>query len=380
MSRPFARPVNHLLAQGAKMDYALSHADSGYAVQLEREARIARHPANQYLLLNSADRQIIVNSPTPGTVLLTATDPAYLQPWNNFRLQRPQALMEAYAKRIVVSECRFPWYVPNVNSYNNTFAIYQQLNGTSAAAITLNFTVPVGFYTPTNFASTVQALLSAATGAGAGQFKDAMTFTYDASSNKFTYAIPSMTAGNSTAIYFVANPTIQNMTYANFAASANFFALIGFPFGISGVKIFANPTLGTNSFTGSPTEFLYTEFVDVVSTKFHQFTNLRDGNSAPTSTAVLARIYVADEISLANVSPAFGWSPVVIHRQFKNPKAVRWNNEGVVDWLDIQVIDMYGNLVYIPSNTAVNTTTVGTNNFVSNNYPDFQFTLLASED
>ena len=119
-------PVNHLLGQGNKLNYVLSHADSTYDMRMTDGANTARHPANQYLLLDSADRLAISAIPAVNSIPTVAPEDVTLQPWNDFQMQRPQSLMEAFAKRIAVSEIRMPYYIPNVNSYNNGFSIYTQ--------------------------------------------------------------------------------------------------------------------------------------------------------------------------------------------------------------------------------------------------------------
>jgi hypothetical protein len=69
--------------------------------------------------------------------------------------------------------------------------------------------------------------------------------------------------------------------------------------------------------------------------------------------------------------------PFIIHRQFKNPKAVMWNKEASVDWLDIAIYDEFGNLVPLGS-TVVKS---AANKVPANpTFPDFQITLLASEN
>jgi hypothetical protein len=54
-----------------------------------------------------------------------------------------------------------------------------------------------------------------------------------------------------------------------------------------------------------------------------------------------------------------------------------WNKEAVIDLLDISVLDQYGNLVPLPviagAQSVAPIETIGA-------YPDFQITLLASEN
>jgi hypothetical protein len=133
----------------------------------------------------------------------------------------------------------------------------------------------------------------------------------------------------------------------------------------------------------NPTKLLYTSYVDIVSNKSNQYSNTRDGTSdAKTSTTVLCRVFCGDEVSLGGNGNA-GWSPFIIHRQFKNPKSLMWNKDSVVDWLDISVYDEWGYLVPLPINNNETVTfnpLVATQNETTGSYPDFQLTLFASEN
>ena len=463
-----AHPVNHLLGQGNKLSYVLSHADSTYDMRMAESANTVRHPANQYLLLDSTDRLPITQSVISATT--TATPNAVtLQPWNDFQMQRPQSLMEAFAKRLAVTEVRFPWFIPNVNSYNNGFSITTQNSSSTTGYNTLSsmvsltpgisapftfilgmatslspttyvvggevtissttltpavkgsaivsawdsttglltlknpivpigtwvgsrvdqwnvkyisattsiVTIPIGFYTPTALVTAVQAQLTALK--TAGTFADPFVFSYDPATFQYSLTMTTNTSGANYAVLGYSNtqtsPTYLT-DYNNWLGQANFFNLVGWPFAFCNVELFETAFGAGNPITGSPSETLYTEFVDITSSKAHEFTNMRDGNSGPTSTVSLARLYLADDVAI-NESTWIGQVPIVIHRQFKNPKYIRFNAESVISWLDIQVRDSWGNLV--PLNPPVSIPTVPAS-VISIPYPDFQITILASED
>ncbi|MFN9959076.1 MAG: hypothetical protein ACK55I_38785, partial [bacterium] len=95
---------------------------------------VSRTEATQLLVLDSKNRFI---SSQPG-------GPPISQPWNSFRLGRPQALMQSYATRVAVSEIRFPWYIPNITTKNNYFFIESSKGlGTESVEIILD----PGYYT-----------------------------------------------------------------------------------------------------------------------------------------------------------------------------------------------------------------------------------------
>ena len=117
----------------------------------QTQVKNIREPTTQYLLLNSRDRGF---APVSGPAQPTSFK--IQQPWNNFRLQKNEALMTAFARRIQVAEVRFPWSIYNITPYNNT--IWFERNGGPVTPITLN----PGFYTPAQLATAVQSGLPAA--------------------------------------------------------------------------------------------------------------------------------------------------------------------------------------------------------------------------
>ena len=380
-------PINHLIGAGRKMEYILSHADSTNDMRTAQGASTSRHPANQFLLLDSADRlplnKILTAPANPNDVLA----PVELQPWNNFQFQKPQSLMEAFAKRIAITEVRMPWFIPNVNAYNNSWTIACLNNNDNVdLRVFTNFTivVPIRFYTPDSLVTTVQGLLDAKFAITAPNgFGDRITFAYDDASNTygiyFTSATPD--ALNNLVLYSFPSTSVSgtmssNSTYARFISQANFFNLVGWPFAYQNTRMRPLPTI---PLVGIPSESLYTEFVDFTSNKAHEFTNLRDGNSGDTATTSLCRIYLCDDVSI-NESPWIGTAPIVLHRQFRHAKFIRFNPESVISWLDLQVRDAWGNLVPLPAPISVPTFLNTGTTFVLQPYPDFQITILASED
>jgi hypothetical protein len=166
---------------------------------------------------------------------------------------------------------------------------------------------------------------------------------------------------------------------------------------VNGLNPYIQLGVASNGFTGNPTTCQYTQFVDIVSDKLNQYTTNRDGSSDNFfGRNLLCRMYISDEVSnvvqgsdtnntvipggttIATQFVQFipGVSgPFIIHRQFKNPKAVMWNKDASVDWLDIALYDEFGNLLPPPF-VSVNSPLPANNP----SYPDFQITLLASEN
>jgi hypothetical protein len=312
---------------------ASSFADVG-----RQEDTARKVAATQHILLDSFDRNQFA-----------------AQPWNNFSFQKPQAILDAFASRIIVSEVRFPWFIPNITVLNN--AIWWDGGRIS---------IPPGFYTPAQLAAAVQALLNAVLGPG-------ILLTYA----NLQYTLTN-NSGNDFRLFFSgANPG----TLSDYTTTASLFKTLGFPYEQSGDLILGAaapppaPFPG-NTFTGVFTLSEYTAYVDIISNRLMRYTAVKDGESASNAqSAVMARIYAVDETSDNNIvnGVPITSAPFVIHRQFKNAKAVKWNPEAFVDYFDIQVVDQYNNRV--PLQTF--TTSFGVTREVG--YPDFQVTLLASE-
>jgi hypothetical protein len=312
----------------------------------------AQKSASQQFVLNSRDRN---QSARVGTPLNNVS----YQPWNNFRLQRPEALMGAFARRITPTEIRFPWAVPNINPYTNTFYIVLDTDGVVRA-----ITIPNGFYTPGELVTTINAqIVTVATAAGyvVGQFP---VLAFDPANFRFTFTMGTVSCT------FLSTPSITPIADYTFETTPSLLKLIGFQFGF-----LINDFPPAAVVVGNTTFCNYTEYVDIVSEKLNYNADFRDGTSDPVSTpALIARIYIADEVSLPQAVP-IACRPFVIHRQFMNAKAIKWNPQSLIDWLDISVYDQYGNLIPEIPNGQINTNPA----FNVYAYPDFQITLTASE-
>jgi len=318
----------------------------------------SRVPATQYLVLNSKDRYQVSRD---GLGNITVGE----QPWNKFRLQRPQNLMESFATRITVSEIRFPYWIPNINVRNQTIWIRAKSNAPGNPFTTYTITIDSGFYTPAEIASSLTQEL--------GQQTMLHHPTVEYVTGQFIW-IPAGIGADYVYTLFWYDPFINTSSpnkYLYFNTASLALTL--------GMEYYqTNGTLSELGYTGNVTEALYTEYIDIVSDKLNYYTTTFDGSSdAVSSKQLLARLYLSDEVSMYN-GYATLYAPFLIHRQFKNPKQVMWNKNAVVDWLDISIYDQYGELVPLPitSYEEVSERVVET----VGNYPDFQITLTVSEN
>jgi hypothetical protein len=343
----------------------LTPSPSGYnavnAIVRENPMNVVtmRKPASGYLMLNSRDRYVNADPKQKSFIN---------QPWNNFLLQKAQALIPSYAKRVEVTEVRFPWYIPNITFANNKMILAVNDGGTWYS---LNIQLsPMVFYTPPDLADNINDLISqTATAQGLNPLLCPL-FVWTVAESAFT----------------VANASVGAYSYAFIAPSTATYNLPGGGVGISsnyatlpsllltlGVPISQLSAEGTTYTAINPllintlgaTQCLYTDFIDIISDKLMRFTDSRDGGSGTqVPNSVIARIYLADEISVGTTQPLGTAGPILIHRQFATPKSIQWDPKSFVSELDIRVQDQYGRLVDIPSY----------------GYPEFQITMLASED
>jgi hypothetical protein len=253
---------------------------------------VSRTEATQVLVLDSKNRNI---SAQPG-------GPPISQPWNYFRLQRPQALMQSYATRVGVSEIRFPWYIPNITSKNNYFFIEaSKVLGTES----LEILVPPGYYTPAQLVTEINRQINNF------DFNLPPVLSYDNNTSSYTF-----TGGENNEPWLliwnnpVLNPNVSaEVDEDNYNKQSSLARTLGFTFyQASGLGL--AETGGPYTFTGNPTESLYTEYIDIVSEKLNYYTDQKDGSSDPlTSQALLCRLYLADEISIGqnegNFLPTF---------------------------------------------------------------------------
>jgi hypothetical protein len=308
-------------------------AELSYSTQPQSvEVEVSRNPASQYLVLDSRNR---IQSATPGGISNEA--------WNDFRLQRPQSIMESFATRIGVSEIRFPWFIPNITKRNNTLLYFGYIGG---EVYSEPITIPYGFYTPDELVTKINELFTAEA------YDYSLTLSYFDGQYTFT-PVNNVTPGDPIPFEFApfivfeiqaendpGNIPDENTYYNN----PSLCLTLGMPYENVGYG-----AGGTGPFSGNYTETLYTQYVDLISNKFNQYTTNLDGNSySQGSNRLLARIYLADEVSVGNNYDEL-YQPHIIHRQFKNPKMVMWNKDAVIDWLDIQVRDQYNQLVPLPS-------------------------------
>jgi hypothetical protein len=354
----------------------------------------ARVPCNTYFVIDSKDR--FQTSSSKNTV-----DPTTQNEWNNFVLQKPQNISSVFPNRISVTEVMFPWQIPNIiKGVNDTLYLYIQPKAeiaTASNSANWEITIPgSGFYTPVELTAEINDVIDAQVTKNGFTANLYFQIEYDVDEGKFSWIterqdqddvimISPLPIGFATTAQDVAN-------YAQtYFSQASLLRTLGFNW--SQVSQLYTPSTSKN--TGNPTNCAYTNYVDIVSTKLNFYSEKDSTSSQDGATNnLLCRIYCASETSQPytdenGVILPVPCQPFNIYRQFKNPKNIRWDNEATIDWIDIKVLDEYGNEVPLPeANGPTQTSTVtppmkipfSTLRIFNGSYQDFQITLLASEE
>ena len=319
------------------------------SADMNRTSVTTQHPSSALLLIDSEDRNTSTVVQVGGDTL-----PEY-QPWNNFVIQTPDRLMTGAVSKVMLKSVRFPWYIPNITTRNNTI----QITGTAGAVYFVN----EGFYTPQQLATALNDSVN----------PNGITWFWDDQNQRFGLALTGAAVSTDITIEAIGQND-EILTGEAFLTQPSLAKTLGFTNATLGV-IYNVPT-ARSIYPAGPTDCLYTRYVDIVSTRLLQYRYMLDGASKNASKkALVTRIYCANETSTNQYDPTgniipIGTRPFVIHRKVEE-KGIKWNPEGTIDSLDFQVYDEYGQLVPLPPILPVN-------NNIATTYPSFQMTFVAT--
>ena len=340
-------------------------------------AVVARPPADAYLVLNSADRSTSTSNIGGFGIPLT-------QPYNNFRLQKPENMVQGGFTRLALTEINFPYSIPNVNPRTNSFWVVLRQTTQDIKAKIVIPVLPTSM-TGSEIASYVQAVLNAsAVGVATwsvNYFPESI-LGYQASG----FSIDTLSDPDNLA--FALYPVEPILNYPNpptLLGSADTKSLLN----VMGFNPLSNWAYLTDLTNTIPNEILskastyapltYTSYIDIVSQKLTYHQNVRDGStSALSGSNIIYRLYISDNTSATVINqyydgsqgvkylatPPPGSVPTVIHRQIVSPKIFNWQQNTAIDWIDIQLLDDMGQPLYVPVEGL----------------PDFQITFKVSED
>jgi hypothetical protein len=341
---------------------------------------ITRSPSDALLVIDSADRSTSTSA-TGEALALPST-----QPYNNFRLQRPQNLIQGGFTRLQLTEINFPYAIPNINSYTNSFWVQIVNPNSPPALITQKVEIPNNYYSGRDLAGTLKGRMNliAAISTDVG-----ITWDVQYLPESETYVSQ---YGGFVILAEIAS-TMAPVAYKLFPCDPNLIGTIPIPaksmLNVMGFNPLTNWAYCTNFSVGKQSLYApltYTSYIDVVSSKLTYYQRVQDSSSKTTSFGnIICRIYVANETSdagsqgyyyngatdaafnpvkyIATLPP--GSAPFLIHRQFMCPKSFRWDMNQAVDWLDIKLYDDAGQPLFYSSTFA---------------FPDFQITFKCTED
>ena len=363
---------------------------------------VEMHGANATMATSSLDR-ISGSQSAPLT-----------QPYNNFRVQTLGGnIIQGQINKIRVAEIMFPYNIPTiVTGQNDTMSASFQIFtvGTGAGPVfSVQITIPPGYYTGTELAAALQTAINVASITFAGWPAGIINVSFDATNqsivlrNTNTYSAAAAAVNYFfgwapdtpvTALPNLPNPNsfnLQDLTFTmgfrNYFASRpvtivppttvypNCIAPLNYP----GAGTFAgiNYASYVNAVIGSQYTGRYTDWIDICSPALCQAQYVRDGNTNQGSIHrdLICRLYITTEVSTFLADPV-GSRPFVIHRQFKNAKVMKWTAERSIDAIDIQLYDMYGQVLPTPVNFTLLTPIAQT---ATSGAADFGITFLVDE-
>ena len=268
----------------------------------------------------------IANSPTSNSLVAQYNQ---LQPYsNNFTIQSPGALIYGYISRMIVSQIQIQYKIPTISlNKNDKFVI--ALNG----PIYTTITIPFGFYSPAELASTMQALITANPTLAplnmtvAFAVKDGFTFT-STSSTVFYFPDPIAVPGASLDIANIYKTyRTLGITVAN-----------GLPSAIQNSFDYPN--------------FLYTPYIDIYSDVLTNYQDIKDTNTTTSKfKGMIARVYLSGtgNIQATHTDTALGTEPFVMTADLNTPKIIQWTPDVAVPSIDIQLFDQYSELISGPA-------------------------------
>ena len=382
----------------------------------DEDVEILRLPSDAQLIIDSGDRGSSSTLLPTGGFSLPQT-----QPYNNFRLQRPQNMLQGGFYRLTLSEINFPYAIPNLTPTTNYIWIKLAKIGGGAppanagvSKIFLN-NAGVKFSNGLVIAESLTSALNADTTIGTGS-ANAVEWLVEYLPEEFggffiqagAPATLVSAKGRSSLVrerlgvlpaysfgMYPVDPALLTLDADGVPTATSvqlplksLMVLMGFNYNVN----LAYSCSYDNQHVSASAPLAYTQYIDIVSDKLTQYQKVRDGASRVSATNnIICRLYIADETStplqtgqywdsenneaveyLINDVP--GTSPFLIHRQFKNPKIFRWNPTTAIDWIDIKLLDDTGNLLYVPQTLVY----AQEGDYVP--IANFQITFKASED
>ena len=356
----------------------------------------------------------------------TKLNPIY-QPYNDFSVRTIGGnIIQGQVNRVQVTEVMFPYAIPTIINFKdgadaaNNLLLVSAVSTTVAAGVLTTvsnvqfISLAPGFYTGTEMEAAINAQLVAFppiwadlicafnptnnrfsftntsvwdAANGAGTFYNLLAYATGTSSPlvqlqkprlawtlglrsiaaKYPPILPTNAAAVPAAFGTGPGPVLPWLVpqgYTNDGAPASVPALPVWPANYAVNRLLLSPYTGR-----------YTDYIDIVSHNLCGAQFVRDGNTNQNTVRrdIIARLYIADEVSIPPYET--GSRPFVIHRQFQNPKTMFWNVERSIDSIDLQLYDMYGQP--LPTGLGMNALLGGTS--LVGDPGDYAITFLVEE-
>ena len=336
---------------------------------------------NAILAISSTDRYITSSGGNVNQPISNMLEGEYkaLGPYSNdFSIIAPNALMNGYIEKIIISQIQLQYNLPTVlPDLNDLLPVYYESSPGSSSFLFTSVEIPYGFYTPDALAAATAAILAVDvpqlipwTVIYFGEIGLDQGFTIKTGSNRrFFFGSPAQIRVDG------------YLSEAKIITALKTYKLFGF------TKHNSQSSLFQLSFS-SP-QFLYTPYIDIYSDALTNYQKLKDTDSSTTKRkGLLARIYLSgvggpqvtnrgiiDQTTGETVAPsdALGSYPFVLTFDLNNPKIINWTPDVAVNSLDFQMRDSYGDLLF----TNIPATLPG--NDVEQWNTEFQMTLLCVE-
>jgi hypothetical protein len=346
----------------------------------EKTSRAFRYPMSAELHVSSLDR--FNSTPTVSQVIAqlsadyTTTPASYNYSATNCLIQTKKNLLYGYFNRIAISEFQLFLRVPTIiDGVNNQFYLTVYPGGyVPGSGVNALVTIPPGFYTPTLLAVAMQTAIRAV----GAPFTNSALFTVTAPNNQNAIAATGavqtgfrLSTGNTDAVVFAPPPS--NGTQALQRSVWKFYRLVGTnALSFTGLTPGAFPSANVATFSPN---FLPTDYIDIVSKSLTNWKEVKDTNSSEQAPlGVLGRIYLTEAVSAvqqpnSNGYPdpnALGSAPFAFTKKWATPNWSQWSPNQAIDKIDIQLLDMWGDVLYWTAASSCAST-------------EWEMTLIASE-
>ena len=336
---------------------------------------MAQQP-NAILAINSTDRYI-TNAPgnvnQPVSNLLIAQYKSLSPYSNDFSITAPNALMNGYIEKIIVSQIQLQYNLPTViPGKNDTFVIaYETAQGSSVFQY-YSITIPYGFYTPDDLAALAQVIISLdVPGSEISVSYEVGSVPNEGADDYIAYNVGFNFRSDTSRRFFFPSPEELATLYTpdNIVNILKGYKLFGISFFNN------NPQIEMSS--GVAPIFLYTPFIDIYSDALTNYQALKDTDSSVSRRkGLLARLYLSStgQLQFTSKLDALGSYPFIMTTDLNNPKVIKWTPDTAINSLDFQMRDCYGDLLFVGASDA--NTFLYTGELFNT---EFQMTLLCVE-